>query len=509
RFEGGSHARPLRNSSICETSSSHKRDSLVLLAVLVLLAGTARALPGLPRPPSSRHPPSRHVLVLSDIHFDPFADPALASSLAREPVRKWEAILNRSSSTAYSPYGQDTNWRLLQSVLDAMRKAEPNPALVMVTGDMLAHEFPQKYAKAIQLDNRNHYRAFVSKTVAFVAMELRQRYKDPQILFTPGNNDDDCGDYEITAGEPFLSDTARTIRGLARGSGRFTADWKSLGSYSVRLRGIRGLRIVTLNSVFFSHNYRSVSFADGCSPVPSNGPARNFTWLESTLSRAAQNREKVWLMMHIPPGMDGYSTMVNTRSVNPDAAPTSAEQKSCSQSLVPMWKPFWTDLFDRLLSQYSTTIPAIFAGHDHTDDFRVIHAGQANQQFVLIDPPVSPIYGQNPSFRVVTFAVGGELVDQTTWYLTNLQAARSAAPGIWMPEYTFTNEWHTTHLDAAGLNRVYDRIRDDPAASERWLTLLDVSSTDRPVPAAGVPALECAITALDPATYKACYCPAP
>jgi hypothetical protein len=29
------------------------------------------------------------------------------------------------------------------------------------------------------------------------------------------------------------------------------------------------------------------------------------------------------------------------------------------------------------------------------------------------------------------------------------------------------------------------------------------------VPANGVRTLECAIAALDPATYKACYCPAP
>jgi sphingomyelin phosphodiesterase acid-like 3 len=488
--------------------SSLKRDSFALLAVLVFFAGTARSLPHLPKPrPSKPHPTSQQVLIASDIHFNPFADPALAVDLAKAPVRKWEAILSRSSSTAYSPYGQDTNWLLLQSALNAMHQAEPDPTLVMITGDLLAHGFPQKYAQAIPDTNRDHYRVFVSKTVSFLSLELRKRYNKSQILVTPGNNDDDCGDYNIEAGGPFLSDTTWTARGLARAGTGFMGEWKSLGSYTVQPRGVRGVRIVSVNSVFFSNKYQSVNYSDGCAAVQSDGPARTYSWLESTLSRAAQNHEKVWIMLHIPPGIDGYSTMVSYQSLS-KAAP-SAPGDLCSQAIVPMWKPFWTDLFDRLIAQYPTMITAIFAGHDHTDDFRVIHAGQADQQFVLIDPPVSPIYGQNPAFRVVTFAAGGALTDQTTWYLTNLEAAQASVPGAWMPEYTFGSEWHSQRLDAASLNSIYDRIRSNPDASQQWLTLLNVSSTYHPVPANGVRTLECAISSLDPATYKACYCPAP
>ncbi len=453
---------------------------------------------------SKPHPTSQQVLIASDLHFNPFADPTLAGDLAKAPVHKWEAILSRSSSTAYSPYGQDPNWPLLQSALDAMGKAEPYPALVMITGDLLAHGFPQKYAQAIPDTNRDHYRAFVSKTVSFIAFEVRKRYSKSQILLTPGNNDDDCGDYNIEAAGPFLNDTAWTSRGLVREGGRFMGDWKALGSYTLKPRNIHGLRIVSVNSVFFSNKYQSVNFADGCAAAQSDGPARTFSWLESTLSRAAQNREKVWIMMHIPPGIDGYSTMVSYRSLS-QAAP-SAPGDLCSQAIVPMWKPFWTGLFDRLVAQYPTTITAIFAGHDHTDDFRVLHAAH---QFVLIDPPVSPIYGQNPSFRVVTFAAGGALTDQTTWYLTNLQAARTTVPGTWAPEYTFSSDWHSPRLDAASLNSIYDQIRSNPDASQRWLTLLNVSSTYHPVPANGVRTLECAIAALDTVSYKTCYCPSP
>jgi hypothetical protein len=468
----------------------------VFFAVLVLLAGTGQSLP-------NRR--SQQFLIASDIHFNPFADPTLVADLAAAPPRKWEGILSRSNSISYSAYGQDTNWWLLQSALDAMRTTDPDPALVMITGDLLAHGFAQAWAKATHDSNREHYRAFVSKTVAFLTLELRKRYTRSQILLTPGNNDDECGDYDIEAGGPFLRDTAKPARNLARAGGRFTADWKSLGSYSIQPRAIPGVRIISVNSVFFSNKYQAVSFADACSPVDSRAAARTFAWLEATLARAAKKQEKVWLMLHIPPGIDGYSTMTRYRSLS--QAPGSKDL--CSQAIVPLWKPVWTELFERLTEDFQTTITAMFAGHDHTDDFRVIHGGENDAQFVLIDPPVSPIYGQNPAFRVVTFSTGGLLADQTTYYLTNLQAAQRTVPGTWTKEYSFAQEWQSPHLNAANLNTVYRRIRSDPRASLQWLTLLNVSSAHDHVPANGVLTLECAIAALDPAIYKECYCPAP
>ena len=42
-------------------------------------------------------------------------------------------------------------------------------------------------------------------------------------------------------------------------------------------------------------------------------------------------------MMHIPPGIDGYSSMVRYRSLS--KAASSAPPDLCSQAIVPMWKP--------------------------------------------------------------------------------------------------------------------------------------------------------------------------
>ena len=89
--------------------TSLKRHPLAFLAVLILLAGAAHARSKQPKQPKQPSRSSQQLLIASDLHFNPFADPALVPELASAPARKWEAILNRSSSTAYSPYGQDTN----------------------------------------------------------------------------------------------------------------------------------------------------------------------------------------------------------------------------------------------------------------------------------------------------------------------------------------------------------------------------------------------------------------
>jgi sphingomyelin phosphodiesterase acid-like 3 len=449
-----------------------------LFAVVILLTGSAR---------SFAKPPSHQLLIASDIHFDPFADPSLIADLAAAPPGRWEQILNRSTPVAPSPYGKDTNWWLLKSALDAMRATEPHPALLMISGDLLAHGFPQSYAAAIHDGNREHYRAFVRKTVIFLAAQLRRRYKGTQILLTPGNNDTDCGDYDIEAGGPFLGDTVDVVHKLARGGGPLDTDWKALGSYSLQPASIPGLRILSVNTVFFSNEYQATSFSNACARVDSTAAERTFSWLESNLAQAKQANQKVWLMFHIPPGIDGYASMVKMRHMAPG---------QCAEAIVPMWKPIWTSRLERLYGEFQSTITASFSGHEHMDDFQVI----PGSGFILIDPAISPIYGQNPAFRVVTFGRNGELADQSTYYLNQQQ---------WTREYNFSTEWQSSSLDAHSLQTIYDRVKDDPEARTRWLTLLNVSSTHNPAPPAdGVQSLYCAIAALDPAAYQACSCPA-
>jgi hypothetical protein len=431
------------------------------------------------------------VLVASDIHFNPMADVSLVPQLIAADPAQWEAILNKTTPHSFSPYGQDTNWWLLQSSLDQMHKTMPHPAAFLVLGDLLAHHYPTMFRDITHDDDAQHYRAFVLKTVQFLALQLRRRWPDSQILLTPGNNDDDCSDYAIEAGGAYLNDTAPTVRELAKADEQVAAEWKALGSYSLLPAAIPGVRIVSFNSVFFSEKYEPESLQKSCEEAQSTAPSQAFAWLEKTVGAAQQANQKVWLMFHIPPGVDGYGSVHN-------------HTKSCRTNIVPMWNPEWTVKFDSLLLNFQPTIAASFAGHTHTDDFRVINEGSTAKAFVLVDPPISPIYEQNPAFRVIDMA-GSEVRDQTTYYLTNLTAAGTRR-GKWKKEYTFSREWKTKQLDPASLGKIYDQIASDDAARAHWLKLYNVSSSAAKVQPGEVRGLYCAIEGLGVGAYGNCAC---
>jgi len=134
-------------------------------------------------------------LSISDIHFNPFADPALVAKLEAADVSQWDAIFASSTVTAFSTYGSDVNDPLLRSALAEMQKRLPSPAFVLISGDFLAHKFDKAYQQYATDKSPAAYSAFVTKTVAYVASALRKTYPGVRIYPTLGNNDSDCGEY--------------------------------------------------------------------------------------------------------------------------------------------------------------------------------------------------------------------------------------------------------------------------------------------------------------------------
>lgn len=493
---------PITVSRVCKAVGQQRCFFPLLLLVLGCCTGVSAAR----KAPTGKGATSGTFLIASDLHFNPMADPKLVDDLNGDPPEKWETILDRSTSTAFSQYGQDTNWWLLRSSLNAMRATLPRPAFILVTGDMLAHQFPSTYRRTATNNDPESYRRFTLKTVEFLALQLRRRFPHTRIIITPGNNDDDCQDYGIAAGGAFLEDTAELARKLAQSDTQFTSSWEALGSYDIPHPSVRNARIISLNTVFFSAKYQAQQFSQGCARVSSTAPGDLFAWLKERLSLAQQAHEKVWLMFHIPPGMDGYSTLLQYQNLQRQKNDDPPEQ-ICANALVPMWVPRWTAEFDALMTRYRDTIVATLAGHTHADDFRLIQSETGTPGFVLINPAVSPIYNQNPGFRVATFNQAGALMDASVYYLTNLIFASNTTPGTWRKEYAFSEEWKAGEIDASSLSSIYTAITHEESARSEWLKLYNVSSSAAHLPSGSAPFLYCAIGGLDAGSYGNCLCP--
>ena len=478
-----------------------KTTMLKTLATLLALSVAAHA---------SEQPGRAKFLWISDLHFNPMADPMLVEDLEAADAMQWEAILERTQPASYSVYGSDTNWWLLKSALQQFPVTLLHPAFIMVTGDLLAHNFPDMFRSITHDTNPEHYRLFVRKTVQFLALQMRRKFPSTKIFVTPGNNDNDCGNYSVQAGGAFLNDTALIVRDLAAGDEQLVSSWKALGSFNVPHPTVPDVRIIAFNSVFFSQKYRVLSSDHGCEAVPSTAADDLFRWLSDNLEAAKNSHQQVWLMFHIPPGIDGYSTAQQNDALIEKGAPDDAE--TCEKSITPMWmwnkdKDIdWTKKFDALLENYSSTVLAGFAAHIHSDDFRLIGPAGAGQQFVMLNPAISPVYGQNPGFRVVSYKSNGTITDQATYYLTNLTCASSKAKGRWKKEYGFTSKWKAQELDAASLSRVYNQVVTDPKAREQWLENYAVLGPTLQEEKRFVRALYCADEGLSVEDYKACYC---
>jgi sphingomyelin phosphodiesterase acid-like 3 len=153
-------------------------------------------------------------LIMSDLHFDPMADRRLVDGLVAADPEQWKNILETSDDKSFGRYGRDTNWRLLQSTLEQAKETLADPDFVLISGDFLAHNFRREFDAAASDHSDAAYRIFVHKTMLFLGQRLKQTFPATPILPTLGNNDEECGDYQLQPKGPFLADTLPLLRSL-------------------------------------------------------------------------------------------------------------------------------------------------------------------------------------------------------------------------------------------------------------------------------------------------------
>ena len=423
---------------------------LLLLIALVLSGIGLRAEPV----KATRTVPA---LLLSDIHFDPFADPAKVSRLAAAPASEWDRILAEPSSpnrekdlTALletcKSRGLDTSAELWNSSLQAIKTKAAGVSFVTVSGDLLAHNFDCKFSQRFPGANDGQRLAFIEQTIRYVILSVRSALPNVPIYVAMGNNDSGCGDYQEDRNSPFLTQTAKILAETIPASERseMVRDFTTQGTYRATLpASVPNTRILVLDDLFLSSKYVSCA---GKLNEPAS--AAQIRWLETQLADAREHRQHVWVLGHIPTGVDLYSTLTSMRNI-------------CGRGTPKMF--LGNEHLAEVLTANADTVSLAIFGHSHTDELRLLTnektAGRPGPGVaVKIVTSISPVNGNNPAFTVARVdPVTASLVDYTVFFASNLTGINAT----WSKEYTFSEAYHQPAFNPATLKALTDGFRVD------------------------------------------------
>jgi sphingomyelin phosphodiesterase acid-like 3 len=339
-------------------------------------------------PDNSDAKKSFNFLALADIHFDPFLNCSwlhacpLINKLNASPAKQWRELFAQYHVQA-PQFRKDSNFFLLESALSAAKQAaqSKHAQFVLMLGDFFGHEFYSKYKRYSNNKSKASYHAFLYKFLEFLTLELQSAFPSIDIYAVAGNNDSYQGDYVSKINGEFFNDAAQQWSSLIKNPVNRAAMQKQFsyaGYYSVILPYPENIKLIVLNTNIFSYKAKGKNLDAAAQ--------REFDWLNSQLQTAKNNRQSVFIAMHIPEGVDVYITM-RTRLMR----------------VLKLWKPQYIQRFQALLNQYATEIAGIFSGHLHADSLRIATYADKHEIPLVGVTSISPIFGNNPGFEIFSY----------------------------------------------------------------------------------------------------------
>jgi sphingomyelin phosphodiesterase acid-like 3 len=247
-----------------------------------------------------------------------------------------------------------------------------------------------------------------------------------------------------------------------------------------------------LDDLFMSRRYQSC----GGKPDPAQAAAQ-IAWLQQQLNDARLNKENIWVMAHIPPGVDPYTTA--TRGVN-----------ICAGKEPSMFLS--SEALPQTLAQYGDVIRLVIFAHTHMDELRLLgpeKQGAAESGVaVKMVASISPVNGNNPSFTVTQIdPQSATLRDYRVFVASNQTGVNTT----WTEEYDFDKSYSKSEFSAASLKSlIADFAADSTAQSSKSTSYIRNygSGETRPELQAFWPLYVCSLQHDAGDAFAACACAA-
>jgi len=332
-------------------------------------AGAADALAGA----QGRRNGSKFFVWLSDIHADPYY------GTERQQCTQSAA---KAAANEFGTMRCDPPFSLFDSAVAHASQVGRGAELLVFTGDFARHDQSQMPDPWMN----------VTGIVANITHKLNEGFRwidaRRKIVGTQGN-DDSPKNYEVnvttnSSTNPWFANLAdRFYVGSAMPPER-VSEYAYGGFFEAEFGAIT---ILSISTVMYSNRHTPKE------PIEKD-PFGQFAWLRRCLENAAQRGRSVWIVGHIPPGIETFA-------------------------YTPLWMPLYVEAYLELVQDpvLGNIIAAQLFGHVHADEFRLLPNAPAGAGPVLLTGALSPVFNSNPSFRLVEYdAESGRLLGvQVYW----------------------------------------------------------------------------------------------
>jgi len=231
-------------------------------------------------------------------------------------------------------------------------------------------------------------RTNVARIIGEVASLLKASFRSTPAIFGALGNDDSERNYfqPITTKEP-ENTWFRLVAEQLSPSWSMSQDAVNTYAYGSYFEVKEGnITFLSLATVMYSARHTPF--------VSEEDPFGQFAWLRQKLSQAARERRRVWILGHIPPGIETFS-------------------------YTELWHSQYVASYLRIVQDklLGSVIAAQLFGHVHKDEFRILPDPPEGAGPIILSASLSPVYYNNPAFKKVKYCKkSGKLQDVETFF---------------------------------------------------------------------------------------------